>query len=47
MRGERGAGRFVNARDVSRHFEIRVGDDYLGDWLEGDQLVRVITRAFD
>jgi murein DD-endopeptidase MepM/ murein hydrolase activator NlpD len=29
------------------HFEIRVGDDYLGDWLEGDELVRVITRAFD
>jgi murein DD-endopeptidase MepM/ murein hydrolase activator NlpD len=29
------------------HFEIRVGDDYLGDWLEGDALARVITRAFD
>lgn len=29
------------------HLEIRVGDDYLGDWLEGDELVRVITRAFD
>jgi len=29
------------------HFEIRVGDDYLGDWLEGDELLRVITRAFD
>jgi len=29
------------------HFEIRIGDDYLGDWLEGDELVRVITRAFD
>jgi hypothetical protein len=24
-----------------------VGDDYLGDWLEGEELVRVITRAFD
>lgn len=29
------------------HFEIRVGDDYLGDWLEGDELVRVLTRSFD
>lgn len=29
------------------HFEVRVGDDYLGDWLEGDELVRIITRAFD
>jgi murein DD-endopeptidase MepM/ murein hydrolase activator NlpD len=29
------------------HFEIRIGDDYLGDWLEGDELVRVITRSFD
>jgi len=29
------------------HFEIRVGDDYLGDWLDGDELVRVITRAFE
>lgn len=29
------------------HFEIRVGDDYLGDWLEGDELVRVITRSFE
>lgn len=29
------------------HFEIRVGDDYLGDGLEGDALVRVIIRAFD
>jgi len=29
------------------HFEIRVGGDYLGDWLEGDELVRVIARAFD
>jgi murein DD-endopeptidase MepM/ murein hydrolase activator NlpD len=28
------------------HFEIRVGDDYLGDWLEGEELVRVLTRAF-
>jgi murein DD-endopeptidase MepM/ murein hydrolase activator NlpD len=29
------------------HFEVRVGEDYLGDWLEGDELVRVINRAFD
>jgi murein DD-endopeptidase MepM/ murein hydrolase activator NlpD len=29
------------------HFEVRVGDDYLGDWLEGEELVRAITRAFD
>jgi murein DD-endopeptidase MepM/ murein hydrolase activator NlpD len=29
------------------HFEIRVGDDYLGDWLDGDELVRVISRPFD
>lgn len=29
------------------HFEVRVGDEYLGDWLEGDALVRVITRSFD
>ena len=29
------------------HFEVRVGEDYLGDWLEGDELVRVITRSFD
>ena len=29
------------------HFEVRVGDDYLGDWLEGDELVRVITRSFE
>ena len=28
------------------HFEIRVGDGYLGDWLEGDELVRVLTRSF-
>ena len=28
------------------HFEIRVGDDYLGDWLEGEELVRVLTRSF-
>lgn len=28
------------------HFEIRVGEDYLGDWLEGEELVRVLTRAF-
>jgi murein DD-endopeptidase MepM/ murein hydrolase activator NlpD len=29
------------------HFEVRIGDDYLGDWLEGDELVRVITRSFE
>lgn len=29
------------------HFEVRVGDDYLGDWLEGEELLRVITRSFD
>jgi len=29
------------------HFEVRVGDDYLGDWLEGDELMRVISRSFD
>jgi murein DD-endopeptidase MepM/ murein hydrolase activator NlpD len=29
------------------HFEVRVRDDYLGDWLEGDALVRAITRAFE
>lgn len=29
------------------HFEVRVGDDYLGDYLEGDALVRAITRSFD
>jgi murein DD-endopeptidase MepM/ murein hydrolase activator NlpD len=28
------------------HFEVRIGDDYLGDWLEGDELVGVITRSF-
>ena len=29
------------------HLEVRVGDDYLGDWLEGDALVRAITRSFE
>jgi len=29
------------------HFEIRIGDGYLGDWLEGEELVRVLTRSFD
>jgi murein DD-endopeptidase MepM/ murein hydrolase activator NlpD len=29
------------------HFEVRIGDEYLGDWLEGDALVRVITRSFE
>jgi murein DD-endopeptidase MepM/ murein hydrolase activator NlpD len=28
------------------HFEIRVGEGYLGDWLEGEELVRVLTRSF-
>ncbi|HEV8229147.1 MAG TPA: M23 family metallopeptidase [Candidatus Limnocylindria bacterium] len=29
------------------HLEVRVGEDYLGDWLEGDALVSAIRRAFD
>jgi murein DD-endopeptidase MepM/ murein hydrolase activator NlpD len=29
------------------HFEVRVGLDYLGDWLEGEELVRAITRSFE
>ena len=29
------------------HFEVRIGDDYLGDWLEGEELVRVLIRSFD
>jgi murein DD-endopeptidase MepM/ murein hydrolase activator NlpD len=29
------------------HFEIRVGEAYLGDWLEVDELVRVLRRSFD
>jgi murein DD-endopeptidase MepM/ murein hydrolase activator NlpD len=29
------------------HFEVRIGDDYLGDRLEGDARLRVITRSFD
>ena len=29
------------------HFEVRVGDAYLGDWLEGEELMRVLTRSFD
>jgi murein DD-endopeptidase MepM/ murein hydrolase activator NlpD len=29
------------------HFEIRVGDAYLGDWLESEELIRVLTRSFD
>ena len=29
------------------HLEIRVGDDYVGDGLVGDELVRVITRSFE
>ncbi len=29
------------------HFEVRIGDGYLGDWLEGEELMRVLTRSFD
>ena len=29
------------------HFEIRVGEGYLGDGLEGERLARVIARAFE
>lgn len=29
------------------HFEVRVGDNYLGDWLEGEELMRVLNRSFD
>ena len=29
------------------HFEVRIGDAYLGDWLEGEELLRVLTRSFD
>src|SRR5687767_11335711 len=29
------------------HFEVRIGDSYLGDWLEGEELFRVLTRSFD
>lgn len=29
------------------HFEVRISDDYLGDWLEGEELVRVLIRSFD
>lgn len=29
------------------HLEIRVGDDYLGDRLEGGALARVLNRSFD
>ena len=29
------------------HFEVRIRDDYLGDWLDGDALLRAITRAFE
>ena len=29
------------------HLEIRIGDDYLGDGLQHDELVRVITRSFE
>ena len=28
------------------HVEIRIGDDYLGDGLSGDDLLRVLRRAF-
>ena len=29
------------------HFEVRVREAYLGDWLEGDELRRVLIRSFD
>ena len=29
------------------HIEVRIGDDYLGDGLVGDDLLRVLRRAFD
>ena len=29
------------------HLEVRTGDDYLGDWLEGEELVRVLNRSFE
>jgi murein DD-endopeptidase MepM/ murein hydrolase activator NlpD len=29
------------------HFEVRIGDDYLGDRLEGDARLRAIRRSFD
>ena len=28
------------------HFEVRVGDDYFGDGLSGDRLVRAVSRLF-
>jgi murein DD-endopeptidase MepM/ murein hydrolase activator NlpD len=28
------------------HFELRVGDDFFGDGLSGDVLVRAISRLF-
>jgi len=28
------------------HFEVRVGDDYFGDGLSGDALVRAVSRLF-
>jgi len=29
------------------HFEVRVGEGYLGDGLEGEALLRTIARAFE
>jgi murein DD-endopeptidase MepM/ murein hydrolase activator NlpD len=29
------------------HFEVRVGDDYLGKWLAGDELLGAVTRLFE
>jgi len=28
------------------HFEVRVGDDYYGDGLSGEALVRAVSRLF-
>lgn len=28
------------------HFEVRIGDDFYGDGLEGDELVRAVSRLF-
>ncbi len=28
------------------HFEVRVGEDFYGDGLTGDQLVRAVSRLF-
>jgi murein DD-endopeptidase MepM/ murein hydrolase activator NlpD len=28
------------------HFEVRVGEDFYGDGLSGDELVRAVSRLF-